>query len=106
MSAGSIMRKWDLHVHTPASYENQFSFYGGEDAKAYGNDIWEKYVSELEKVQSISVIGINDYFTIDGYKKLLEYKKKGRLRNFDLILPSIEFRLDKFVKKTRDLTTM
>ena len=101
MSTGSIMRKWDLHVHTPASYENQFVFYDDEDAKAYSNDIWEKYVGQLEKVDGASVIGITDYFTIDGYKNVLEYKKKGRLRNFDLILPSIEFRLDKFVEDKR-----
>lgn len=101
MSAGSIVRKWDLHVHTPISYENQFVFSGNEDAKAYNNDIWDKYISELEKVEDISVIGISDYFTIDGYKRVLEYRKKGRLRNFDLILPNIEFRLDKFVEDKR-----
>lgn len=101
MSAGSIVRKWDLHVHTPESYENQFSFYGNEDANTYNKNIWDKYISELEKVEDISVIGIADYFTIDGYKKVLEYRKKGRLRNFDLILPNIELRLDKFVEDKR-----
>jgi len=101
MSVGSVWRKWDLHVHTPASYEHQFSFYDDRDAEAYRNDIWEKYVSELEKVRDVSVIGIADYFTIDGYENLLEYRKRGRLRNFDLILPNIEFRLDKFVEDKR-----
>jgi ABC-type lipoprotein export system ATPase subunit len=101
MDRGSTWRKWDLHVHTPASYENQVSFCGDEDANAYGNDMWEKYVSTLEKVDGISVIGIADYFTIDGYKKVLEYRKRGRLKNFDLILPNIEFRLDKFVEDKR-----
>ena len=101
MSAGSIVRKWDLHVHTPTSYENQFIFYGNEDANTYSNNIWDKYISALEKVEDISVIGIADYFTIDGYKKVLEYRKRGRLRNFDLILPNIEFRLDKFVEDKR-----
>jgi len=52
-------------------------------------------------VEGISVIGITDYFTIDGYKKVLEHRKRGRLGNFDLILPSIEFRLDKFVEDKR-----
>lgn len=101
MDGGSMWRKWDLHVHTPASYENQFTFCGDEDANAYGNDIWEKYVSALEKVDGVSVIGIADYFTIDGYKEVLEYRKRGRLKNFDLILPNIEFRLDKFVEDKR-----
>jgi len=39
MSAGSILRRWDLHVHTPASYENQFGFSSKEDADAHKNDI-------------------------------------------------------------------
>lgn len=33
---------------------------------------------------------------------MLEYRKKGRLKNFDLILPNIEFRLDKFLSSRRD----
>lgn len=101
MSAGSTTRRWDLHVHTPASYEHQFAFCDEEEAKTYGGDIWEKYVSALEKVNDVSVIGIADYFTIDGYKRILEYRKTGRLGNFDLILPNIEFRLDRFVGDKR-----
>lgn len=97
MSAGSIIRKWDLHVHTPESYENQFGFSGRNDRDAYRNNIWEKYIDELEKVKDISVVGITDYFSIDGYKKVIAYQKNGRLQNFDLILPNIELRLDKFV---------
>lgn len=101
MNAGSIVRKWDLHVHTPISYENQFSFSGTEESSAYNDNVWDKYIDELEKVEDISVIGISDYFTIDGYKRVLDYRKAGRLGNFDLILPNIEFRLDKFVEDKR-----
>ena len=101
MNRGSIWRKWDLHVHTPASFHHQFKFLNEEEKKKYQGDIWEKYISELEKVSDVSVIGITDYFTIEGYKKVLEYRKQGRLKNFDLILPNIEFRLDKFVADKR-----
>ena len=97
MSAGSIIRKWDLHVHTPESYENQFGFSSRNDREAYKNNIWEKYIDELEKVKDVSVVGITDYFSIDGYKKVIAYQKNGRLQNFDLILPNIELRLGKFV---------
>jgi ABC-type Mn2+/Zn2+ transport system ATPase subunit len=45
----------------------------------------------------VPAIGITDYFSIDGYKKVLEYKKNGRLSNFQLILPNIELRLDKYI---------
>lgn len=86
---GSLWRKWDLHIHTPASIVNH---YGGD------NDvIWEKYIKDLESLpKDFKVIGINDYLFLDGYKKVLEYKESGRLSNIELILPVIELRLDKF----------
>jgi len=101
MNRGSIWRRWDLHIHSPASFHHQFKFSSEEERDKYQNDIWEKYISELEKISNVSVIGITDYFSIEGYKKVLEYKRKGRLQNFDLILPNIEFRLDKFVADKR-----
>jgi ABC-type lipoprotein export system ATPase subunit len=87
---GSQWRKWDLHVHTPASFEHQF--------KAPGKDVWEAYIEELEKVSGIAVIGITDYFSLEGYRNVLDYRKKGRLQNFNLILPNVEFRLDVLVE--------
>ncbi len=101
MSIGSIPRKWDLHVHTPESFHNNFRFHNKEEREKYQDDIWGKYIDELEKIEDICVIGITDYFTIEGHKKVLEYAKKDRLQNFDLILPNIEFRLDKFVEGER-----
>jgi len=86
---GSAWNKWDLHVHTPYSIINDYAF--GKDNK------WDKYILELEKLDNIKVLGINDYWFIDGYKKVIEYKRKGRLKNIDLILPIIELRLDYLV---------
>lgn len=104
---GSEWRKWDLHVHTPLSYlGNQF-----------GND-FDNYVKQLFKMaleKDIAAIGITDYFTIEGYKKLKnEYlnkdegiKKLGfgddeikKIKQI-LILPNIEFRLNKLVGRSR-----
>lgn len=103
---GSIWRKWDLHVHTPDSgMANGF------------NCDWDTYVVRLFRQaieQNISVIGITDYFTIDGYKKL----KKEYLENYEKlnslftpseisqikeirIFPNIEFRLDVLVSQNR-----
>ena len=42
------------------------------------------------------VLGINDYIFIDGYRRLCEEKRQGRLSNIDLLLPVIELRLDRF----------
>lgn len=96
MNRGSIFRRWDLHVHTPASFENNYRLSSAESA-GYRGDIWEKYVSKLEEVTGVCGLGLTDYFTIDGYKKVLEFRSKGRLANIDLILPNVEFRLSKFV---------
>lgn len=86
---GSEWRKWDLHVHTPASIVQHY----GED----NDEIWEKYIKDLENLPAkVKVLGINDYLFIDGYRKVKEYKEKGRLKNIDLILPVIEFRIKMF----------
>lgn len=85
---GSEWRKWDLHVHTPASIVN--SSYSGPDP-------WEAFLKDLEALPpEFKVIGINDYIFIDGYRRVRSEKSKGRLANIDLILPVIELRLDKF----------
>lgn len=86
---GSMWRKWDLHVHTPASIIQE---YGGDN-----DETWERFLSELENLPpEFKVLGINDYLFIDGYRRVREEKRQGRLANIDLILPVIELRLDKF----------
>lgn len=86
---GSIWRKWDLHVHTPASIVQS---YGNNDDKT-----WEQFITDLEKLPAeFKAIGISDYNFIDGYIKVVDAKKAGRLKNIDLILPVVELRIDKF----------
>lgn len=78
MNIGSSWRKWDLHVHTPESYFHQFGFLDKEEKHKYEDNIWEKYIDELQQISDISVVGITDYFTIEGYKRVLDYRKIGR----------------------------
>lgn len=104
---GSEWRKWDLHVHTPESgLANSFSDW----------DVYVKVLFSTAIEQDVAVLGITDYFTIDGYKKILnEYQRKNdklvelfgndeslikRIQSIKL-LPNIEFRLNKFVGKNR-----
>ncbi len=83
---GSEWRKWDLHVHTPLSIVQN---YGGE-AK------WDDYITDLENLsKDFSVIGINDYFFLDGYKYLQNKQKSGKLSNIKLF-PVVEFRIKMF----------
>lgn len=95
-SRGSMWRKWDLHVHSPLSIlNNQFPH------NPDGEPDWEAYIARLEELDA-SVVGITDYFTIDGYKRVKEFKKAGRLLNIHSVLPNIEFRLKSIVSSRRD----
>jgi hypothetical protein len=89
---GSTWAKWDMHVHTPCSaLNNNFP------KLPSGEPDWEAYISALEKLDGYAALAVADYFEIEGYKRILEYRAKGRLKNIPLILPNIEFRIDKFV---------
>jgi len=83
LKKGSAWRKWDLHVHSPASaLNNQFD--GSSD-----NERWNLYITELQALTDISVIGITDYFSIEGYKRV----RDENLKNFDLVVPNVELRM-------------
>jgi len=91
INRGSEWRKWDLHVHTPYSHTSEYP--GDTDDKKWGN-----FFQALENLpKEIKVIGVNDYLFLDGYRKVIEHKNKGNLKNIDLILPVIEFRLKELV---------
>ena len=84
---GAEWYKWDLHIHTPSSFIHHFQ---GDDAETQ----WEQFITDLELLPAeFKVIGINDYLFIDGYRKVLEYRSKGRLQNINTILPVVEFRI-------------
>lgn len=52
---GSKWRKWDLHVHSPASAN-----FSGD---------WNQFIIQLGNADC-DVIGINDYFSVAGYKEV------------------------------------
>ena len=103
---GSVWRKWDLQIHTPFSYlNNQF----GDNFDNYVKNVFKKALEN-----NIYAIGITDYFCIEGYKKIkndyLNEQKLKELKFSDeeikkilniLILPNIEFRLNKLVGTSR-----
>lgn len=85
---GSEWRIWDLHIHTPYSINQQYN---------NSADGWQKFINALENLPiDVKVIGITDYYFIDGYKKVMEFKNNGRLKNIDKIFPILEFRIDTF----------
>lgn len=110
---GSTWKKWDFHVHTPYSILNNgygFNPYASFD----GEDPFDSYVIQLftKAVENnVSAIGITDYFSIEGYRrirqnylsnpeKMLSLFPDNKLRKKIarmLIFPNIELRLDTFV---------
>jgi ABC-type cobalamin/Fe3+-siderophores transport system ATPase subunit len=115
ITRGSGWGKWDLHVHTPISFESHYRVSEAEreemdvlpefedwDLPEYvDKHIWTKFVQELESVDDIAVLGITDYYSLEGYDVITDLREEGYLQNFDLILPNIEFRLGTFVGDTR-----
>jgi len=86
---GASWSKWDLHVHSPSSIVQN---YGGDN-----DATWERYLNELEALpDDIRVIGLNDYWFLDGYKRVRAAQASGRLQNLDAIFPILELRLDQF----------
>jgi len=93
---GSEWKKWDLHIHSPLSIlNNQYP------KLADGNPEWQPFIQKLETLD-VAVIGVTDYFTIEGYKRILEFREKGRLNNICTILPNIEFRLKSVISSKKN----
>ena len=87
---GAQWLKCDLHIHTPFSHCSE---YGGQT-----DEVWANFFDKLEALtDEIKVIGINDYIFLEGYKKVLEYKKLGGLKKIELLLPVVELRIRDFV---------
>ncbi len=100
---GSEWRKWDLQVHTPFSALNN-SF--GSNFEEYAKTL---FLRALEK--NIAAIGVTDYFSIEGYKKLKElqgdYAKLQSIIGEEvatqaqhiLLIPNIELRTSVIIKR-------
>ncbi len=93
---GAEWHRWDLHIHTPASIEQS---YGDPDS----DSTWKDYIHALARLpHAIRAVGITDYNSVDGYRRVRKAHEDGLLPNLDLILPVVELRLTTFVG-SRDL---
>lgn len=93
ISAGSLWRRWEPHVHAPGTiFNNQFK----------GADAWDRYLTALEQASpEIEAIAVTDYYCTDTYRRVVEEKTNGRLPRIELIFPNIEMRLDVATVKDR-----
>lgn len=81
---GSVWRRWDLHVHSPASH----GYHGS----------WDQFDTQISEAQC-EVIGINDYCSVAGYKRTSERIKSGELDIGDReLFPVVEFRMRDVLK--------
>lgn len=92
-SRGSVWRKWDLHVHTPAS----FHWNEGINLAKRAPEGRDKVLDELiEKVvaSDVAVFGIMDYWTFDGYLAIRERLAARKLTIPKAIFPGMELRIE------------
>lgn len=90
-TTGSIWQKWDLHVHTPASYHwdgQRFDGLGPQQKDALCKDV-------IDAMNATDVVAfcIMDYWTFDGYLILREYLSRNPAATTKRIFPGIEVRI-------------
>lgn len=91
-SIGSIWRKWDLHIHTPASYQWQGKRLQEQSAverEATCHEIVDK-INTLD----IDAFCVMDYWTFDGYLALRDYLQGHPRATEKRVFPGIELRLE------------
>lgn len=92
---GSVWRKWDLHVHTPASYNFKGKRFFEMDSA--GRDATVKQIIENINKSETSVYAINDYWTFDGYFILRAAQQAGESL-IKTVFPAIELRIESACK--------
>ncbi len=81
---GSIWHRWEPHIHTPGTILND---------RYSGDDPWEEFLTRIENSSPIiRALGITDYYSLDSYKKVVEYKSQGRLKDVNIVFPNVELR--------------
>jgi len=92
-SKGSEWRKWDLHIHTPASYH----WRGG---KRFCDMTEQEKEQDLKRIidkineSDVQVFGIMDYWTFDGYFEIRRFLDRNPSFKGKTILPGIELRVE------------
>jgi len=90
---GSDWRKWDLHVHTPAS----FHWKGGKQFRNMSIDEIETALQSLyETIENseIAVFCFMDYWTFDGYLRFREFLKRKDYTLSKAVFPGMELRIE------------
>ena len=82
---GSVWRKWDLHIHTPASFHWNGGARFAQMKQAEREAVLDQLIDKITN-SDITVFGIMDYWTFDGYLAI-----KDRLADRGIVLPKAVF---------------
>jgi hypothetical protein len=87
--AGSVWRKWDLHIHPP----------GGKLSNGYtGSNALDKFCDEIE-ASDVHVIGITDYFSTAGFNAFIKRFQEKFPDSEKAFFFNLELRLNEAVNK-------
>lgn len=87
-----MWNKWDLHIHTPASFHWDGERFEGKNSEQ--KDTLCKQVIDAMNATEVIAFGIMDYWTFEGYKLLMDYIDRHPDATKKRILPGVEFRLE------------
>ena len=90
---GSQWRKWDLHVHTPASFHwrggNLLRDMSGQDREG----CFQQLLVAIEQ-SDVAVFCFTDYWTFDGYIQFRAYLKDKGIVCSKTVFPGMELRVE------------
>lgn len=93
MSAiGSVWQKWDLHIHTPASYHWDGGPRFHQMTQEKRDEACKKIVDRINELDIVAFC-VMDYWTFDGFITLREYLARNPHVKTKRIFPGIEFRM-------------
>lgn len=90
---GSIWRKWDLHIHTPASFHWNGGARFAQMTQAQREAALDQLIDKI--VQSdVAAFGIMDYWTFDGYLAIRDRLAARKLVLPQAVFPGMELRIE------------
>jgi ABC-type lipoprotein export system ATPase subunit len=90
---GAIWRKWDLHIHTPAS----FLWRGEKLKKGDAESETKAYRATVDAINSCAAdaVGIMDYWTFDGFIGLRKFLRENpNVKLTKAVFPGMELRVE------------
>ena len=90
---GSQWRKWDLHVHTPASFHWNGGKFFHDMSAAEKDESFSELFNVIEN-SDVAVFCFTDYWTFDGYIQFIDYLSRNNISCTKTIFPGIELRVE------------